>query len=136
MDAALELVRLPLQLDTTKPFQPFRTDIPDVLNTIDYYCLPSLWEGFPFGILEAMAMKKPVVASPVGGTVELVEHNKTGLLVDHGKPDELADMLLKLHNDTHLGKLLIENAYNKVYNNYGVMRLANEVQGLYNKFVG
>lgn len=114
-------------------FQPFRTDIPDVLNAIDIYCLPSLWEGFPIGILEAMAMGKTVVASPVDGTRELVKNGKTGLLVDHGKPEELAGTLLLLNEDIQKRNKLAGNASEFVRKNFGIGRLVNEVQKLYQK---
>lgn len=53
-------------------FHAFRTDIPEVLNTFDIYTLPSLWEGLPIGMLEAMAMRKAIVATPVDGTKEAI----------------------------------------------------------------
>jgi glycosyltransferase involved in cell wall biosynthesis len=112
-------------------FQPFRTDIPDILNAIDIYCLPSLWEGFPIGILEAMAMKKAVVASPVDGTKELLVDGKTGLLVDHGKPKNLADALLLLSRDFELRKKLADNAFQYVHGNFGIHQLVARVQKEY-----
>jgi len=112
-------------------FQPFRTDIPDILNAIDIYCLPSLWEGFPIGILEAMAMKKAVVASPVDGTKELLDDGKTGLLVDHGKPEELADALFLLASDLELRRKLAENAFTYVQNNFGIQHLVYKIQQEY-----
>jgi len=114
-------------------FQPFRTDIPDILNAIDIYCLPSLWEGFPIGIIEAMAMNKPVVASPVDGTKELIQHGKTGLLVEQGKPNELANALLLLSNDNTLSQTLSSSANNYVRENFGINRLVDEVQNLYHQ---
>nr|AIA89036.1 CAZy families GT4 protein [uncultured Chitinophaga sp.] len=48
------------RLENCIALSPFRTDIPNVLNAIDIYCLPSLWEGLSIALLEAMAMKKPL----------------------------------------------------------------------------
>lgn len=112
-------------------FQPFRSDIPAVLSAIDIYCLPSLWEGFPIGILEAMAMKKLVVASPVDGTKEMIKDGKTGLLVPHSKPGELADALLLVCKDIDLRKLLAKNAFNHVHENLKIQNLVRDVQIVY-----
>jgi Glycosyltransferase len=46
---------------------PFRTDIPEILHCIDIYCLPSLWEGLSIALLEAMAMRKAIIATPTDG---------------------------------------------------------------------
>jgi len=128
--SAIQLAKS-LGIEDNVIFQPFRTDIPDILNAIDIYCLPSLWEGFPIGILEAMAMKKAVVASPVDGTKELLDDGKTGLLVDHGKPRDLADALFLLSSDYELRRKLAENAFNYVHSNFGIQRLVNRVQEEY-----
>ena len=59
----------------------WRDDIPDILATVDLFVLPSLWEGMPNVILEAMACGKPVIATDIGGSRELVVNNETGRLV-------------------------------------------------------
>jgi len=120
-----------LGIENNVIFQPFRTDIPDVLNTIDIYCLPSLWEGFPIGILEAMAMRKTVVASPVDGTKELLKDGKTGLLVAHSKPKDLADALFLLSSDFELRRKLADNAFVYARSNFGIQRLIDRVQQEY-----
>lgn len=50
----------------------FRKDVPDLLNAIQVFCLPSLWEGLSIALLEAMAMKKAIVATPTDGTIEII----------------------------------------------------------------
>ena len=62
-------------------FTGFRSDIPEILQIIDVYALPSLWEGHPLVLLEAMAAGKPVVASDIPGNRETVGNGHTGLLV-------------------------------------------------------
>lgn len=131
-DEAIQLAK-DLKIDDQVIFLPFRTDIPNVLNAIDIYCLPSLWEGFPIGILEAMAMGKPVVASPVDGTFEMVRNGETGILVEQQKPKELAEALLHLHHHPELRKKIIEKAFVYVTSNFGIKKMVKEVEAVYEK---
>jgi glycosyltransferase involved in cell wall biosynthesis len=62
----------------------------------DIFVLPSLSEGMPISIIESMAAGLPVIATMVGGIPEMVENEKTGLLVPPGNPDKLADAIKKL----------------------------------------
>jgi glycosyltransferase involved in cell wall biosynthesis len=116
-------------------FEPFRTDIPEVLQTIDIYCLPSLWEGYPIGILEAMAMKKCVVASPVGGTKELVMDGSTGLLVEPHEPEKLAEALRLLIENINLRSDLATNGHSFAQNNFSIQTLVQKVEKEYTKLV-
>jgi len=72
-----------------------RHDVPDVLRALDVFVLPSLAEGISNTILEAMATGLPVIATNVGGNVELVEHGRTGALVAPDNVDALADAILQ-----------------------------------------
>ncbi len=85
-----------LHLSSIFRFLGVRRDIPELLNVIDIFVLPSLFEGLPNVILEAMASSKPVVASAVGGIPEAVQDQVTGLLVPPKDPDSLATAILKL----------------------------------------
>jgi len=67
-----------------------REEIPRILAVTDIFVLPSLWEGLPTAIIEAMAAGCPVVATAVGGTSEVVADGETGLLVPPRDPDALA----------------------------------------------
>jgi glycosyltransferase involved in cell wall biosynthesis len=67
-----------------------RSDVPRLLSSLDVFVLSTHWEGLPLVILEAMAFGAPVVATAVDGVPEVVHHGKTGLLVRHDDPDELA----------------------------------------------
>lgn len=116
-------------------FTGFRNDIPDILNAIDIYCLPSLWEGLPIGLLEAMAMKKTVLASAVDGSVEVVKHEKNGLLISCQKPQELADSLLRLNNDRKLMLSLGSNAKYFIEKNFNVKKMTRETEGVYKKLI-
>lgn len=73
-----------------------RQDVPALLASADAFVLPSRFEGTPLALLEAMATGKPVVASAIPGTDELVADGDTGLLVRAGDPDALADGLRRI----------------------------------------
>jgi N-acetyl-alpha-D-glucosaminyl L-malate synthase BshA len=74
--------------------------VPQYLAAADIFILPSLSEGFPNVVLEAMAVGLPVVASRVGGLPEIIEEGENGFLVEPKKPEQIADRtLLLLGND-------------------------------------
>jgi glycosyltransferase involved in cell wall biosynthesis len=76
-------------------FMGFRPDAPAYLKTFDAFVLPSLLEGIPRCIMEAMACGIPVVVSDIPGNRDLVVHNETGLLFT---PRDSADLALQLRN--------------------------------------
>ncbi len=77
-------------------FLGHREDVPALLAEADAYVLPSRSEAFPNGAIEAMAVGLPVVASAVGGLLNLIEDGRTGRLVPPADPDSLAAALRAL----------------------------------------
>jgi len=73
-----------------------RPDVPDLLAAADLFVLPSLWEGLPMALVEAMAAGLPVVATEVSGTRGVVVHGETGLLVPPGDGAALARAITAL----------------------------------------
>ena len=75
-----------------------KDDIGNYINALDILVLPSIEnEDFPFVVLEAMSFSKPVIASKVAGTIEQIEHNFTGILVEPNRIDDLAKAIIKLY---------------------------------------
>jgi glycosyltransferase involved in cell wall biosynthesis len=70
-----------------------RADMPDALGAANAFALASDWEGNPLAVMEAMAAGLPVVGTSVGGIPEIVDHGVSGLLVDPGRENELADAM-------------------------------------------
>ena len=112
-------------------FSDFRSDIPDILKAIDIYCLPSLWEGMPIGLLEAMAMGKACIATGVDGTKELVETNKNGILIPKKDENALANAILDLHKNQNKRMQLGENARNYVKGNFSLQEMVTKIENTY-----
>ena len=91
-------------------FLGFRKDVKELLFAFDVFVLPSLFEGLPNVILEAMASGRPIVATAVDGTPELIEHNETGLLVPPKSPQAMQEEILNLLEMEDKGKGLGQNA--------------------------
>jgi sugar transferase (PEP-CTERM/EpsH1 system associated) len=79
-----------------------RADIPELMRTMDLFVLPSLGEGISNTILEAMSTGLPVVATSVGGNVELVKEGYTGMLVPPGEPSALTEAMLRYYRNPDL----------------------------------
>jgi len=80
-------------------FHGFRSDVAAVLSAFDVVAVPSLTEGFPNVVLEAMAVGRPIVASQVEGIAEILVPGETGALVSPGDPAALAAVLTSLLGD-------------------------------------
>ena len=75
-------------------FAGYRDDMPSVYAGLDLMVMPSLDEGLPMTLLEAMAAKRAVIASAVGAVPEVIEHGQSGLLVEPGNADDLEQAML------------------------------------------
>ena len=95
-------------------------NVDELLMACDVYVNSSRWEGLPVSILEAMAHKKPILATDVGGNHEAVRNNETGLLVPPSRHDLLAEGLIKLLADKALSIELAENAYELYRKDYSI----------------
>lgn len=80
-------------------FTGFRPDVPRLLDALDVVALPSLYEGMPLTAIEAAAMARPVVATAVDGTPEVVRDGETGMLVPAADAPALASALAALLRD-------------------------------------
>lgn len=83
-------------------FAGFRADVPALLARAEAFVLSSLWEGLPMAAVEAMAARRPVVATAVGGTPEIVADGRTGLLVPAADAPALAAAIERLLTDIEL----------------------------------
>jgi glycosyltransferase involved in cell wall biosynthesis len=112
-------------------FTGYRDDMPALLAASDVFALPSFEEPFGLVFLEALAMKKPVVALDNGGTPEVVEHGKSGLLSAPGDQAALAANLLTLLCDPDLRARMGEYGRRQVEARFTPERLARDTEKLY-----
>lgn len=116
-------------------FIEFRHEVPDFLHAADIYCLPSLWEGLPIGLLEAMFMRKAIIATPVDGTKEVITDHFNGLLVPVQNHIRLAEAIIELAQDSDLRNKLAENAFKTVQdtykNRFSIPMMAKEIEKIY-----
>jgi glycosyltransferase involved in cell wall biosynthesis len=97
----------------------------------DVFVLPSLREGVPTALLEAMALKVPVVASSVGGVPEVVEDGKTGFLVRPGDWQEIADRVVDLLNDRNKRELFVANSLRVVAEKFDIKKNVKKLEMLF-----
>ncbi len=112
-----------------------RNDVPELLADWDAFVLPSLWEGFPNVLLEAMARCRPVVATRVEGSEELVLHEQTGLLVDKENPAALAQAMKQILADRERSAAWGRAGRKRVEDHFSVGKQIMEFEELYLSFV-
>lgn len=131
-----ELLIKQLQISEHITLEKFRQDVPDVLAAADIFVLPSLWEGLPIGLLEAMAMGKAIIASNADGTREIVEHNKNGLLVSiNSLQKETTEALVQLSQQPQLRKELEANARATITERFNAVSMTRKIESIYTKLV-
>jgi sugar transferase (PEP-CTERM/EpsH1 system associated) len=106
MEAELRARAAALGIDSRTWFAGALSDVPGVLASFDVFVLSSLMEGISNTLLEAMACGLPIVATAVGGNLELVRDTDTGLLVAPGDVDALARQLVRVATEPGLGSML------------------------------
>lgn len=115
-------------------FLKFCCDIPQVLQETDIFVLVSRREGLPRSLMEAMAAGKPVVASNVRGNRELVDHGRTGFLVELGDVEGLAGYLELLARDENL-RLALGRAGREKIGDYSLDKVLAEMDAVYSRYL-
>ena len=114
-------------------FLGYRADVPALLAAADLVVLPSLFEGLPVSVLEAMAAQRPVVATAIGGTDEAITHDQTGVLVPAGDSTALAAAIRRMRADPALAQRLAAAGRQRVEREFSSARTATEVMKVYDQ---
>jgi glycosyltransferase involved in cell wall biosynthesis len=116
-------------------FLGFRTDRSQLIGACDLFVLPSLDEGLPLALLEAMAAGKPVVACGVGGVGEVITHGVTGVLVPPADSRALAEAIGAVLSDRVLAERLGKAARERVETSFTCETMVHAVVGVYLKLL-
>lgn len=101
------------------------------INSCDIFVNPSYTEGIPTSVIEAALCKKAIIATNVGGTNEIIIHNKSGILITPHSNKELADALMMLIGNTNLRQELGEHAYAQNTSKFSWERAMNEYEKIF-----
>ena len=110
-------------------------NVHEYLNASDIFVFPSLSEGMPNSLLEAMACGLPVIASKIGGVVDVVEDGRSGILFEPGDISGLASAMIRLLNDNELRLRLGKEARKRIVDSFSIDRIADEYIRLYERLL-
>lgn len=118
-----------LNLEGNIHFAGEQINLKDYYSVFDVFAFPTLWEGMPYVLLEAMACRLPIICSDISSLREIVEDNHSALFINPLSETELKDKILKLHNDKELSDRISSNAYEKVkyYSEYFTVKKIEEI---------
>ena len=107
--------------------------IPDAfkyLTAFDIFVLPSVKEGFPWALIEAMAAKLPIVATCVGAVPEIIDDYKNGIIVEPKNPQAMADKVREIMDSAHLQKELGIQAHQTVLFKFELDKMVQQIEDL------
>lgn len=112
-------------------FAGFQSNTESWLSSFDLFALPSLTEGTPMALLEAMAMGVPVVASNIGGVPKVVTDAQNGLLVESGSSESIIKAISRILHDPILSEKMSTEAQKEVKAGYQIGSWAGKIEKLY-----
>jgi len=133
--ANLEALSEALDMKDKIIFAGFRSDIKEVLASMDVLAIPSLLEGFPMVTLEAMAMAKPIVATDIDGLREQIIDGESGILLPPEDPNALTTSIIKLLNDPQLAVRIGLNARKQVEKEFPLEKMIMETHDVYQSLI-
>ncbi len=134
MQETRELVRS-LGLEEVFHFADHRTDVSDVLKSMDCFVLASHWEGFSLSVLEAMAVGLPVIVSRVSGAAEAVLDGETGFVVPIGDSRALAAAMQRMIADPQIAKAFGRSGRQRLEQKFTMENMIRNIERLYEKVV-
>jgi glycosyltransferase involved in cell wall biosynthesis len=132
----LQALAVSLGIEKSVEFSGARTDVKEQILAMNCFVLPSLWEGLPLVMLEAMAVGKPVIATSVDGIVEIARHGEEALFVKPADPDQLADAMIKIYSNKELAKKIGNAGTIRVREIFSVQQMVNKTTDVYKKLLG
>lgn len=120
-----------LELEDYFIFTGFKDNVYEFYPIIDIFFLPSIYEGLPMVLLEAMAFKKVVVSMDVGGISEVIKNNSTGCLIEEGNYCRFINSLKYIKENDDIKKGLEKCAYEYIRDNFNIRDYVKKIENLY-----
>lgn len=121
--------RLDIQGQVT--FLGIRQDVPKLLRAADIFVLPSLWEGLPLVILEAMSAGLPILASDVEGITDAIQDGESGIVIPIKDPGAMKDKLILLANQPELRETLGKNGKINFKDKFDIDTMCHQYEELF-----
>lgn len=112
-------------------FTGFKDDVLKYVSLFDIFMVTSHHEGIPMAVLEAMVLGKIIIATNVGGLPEIVDHNKSGLLINSRNPEDFINKSLLILSDDKRREEMSNLAVNKIVEQFNTERTVDKVIELY-----
>lgn len=112
-----------------------RNDVPELLSRADGLCLPSIWEGLPVVLLEALSVGCIPICSPVGGIISVVSHGKNGILSESSNENDYYNAIKYYLSLMHDEILKMKNECLESFKPYSINASVDRYIGLYNKLI-
>jgi len=120
-----------LEITDNVQFLGYRTDIEHILSLLDLVVLPSISEGLPMVLLEALSAAKPVIATRVGGIPEIIKHGKTGILIPPRDAAAISQAIMQIIQNPTLARTLARNGHRFVKNNFNQAKMIKQYNRIY-----
>lgn len=124
-----------LNLNNNIEFMGYIINIISFIDDLDIFVLPSIMEGFPYVILEAMLMKKTIIATDIFGLNEIIDNNINGILIKPKNPHEISKSIINLIKNPDMARRLGVNAYSKAQREYTLEKNVRSIENLYHKLL-
>lgn len=121
-----------LELKNNVVFMGNVSDIPEFLEKIDIFILPSRFEGFGISLIEAMAMGIPCIASNLNGPAEIIGNNEYGFLFENENVKQLADQVVHVIENYEEIKETVEKNTKRIKNKFDIKSMCKELLEIYN----
>lgn len=131
MRVPLEKLAQELEISHDVRFLGLIDDMNNFFTRIDIFILPSLQEGIPLALLEAMAAEKPIIATAVGGIPEVIDNGSDGILISAADEHELKSAIISAIQNEERRKEMAHNARNKIIENFSLAKTINQLETLY-----
>ena len=133
-EADLKKLTKALSLTAQVHFKSIINQTPDLLGAFDVFVMPSLMEGLGLSVMEAQACGIPVVASRVGGLLDLVEDGKSGSLVESHNPEALADKIVGILQNPQQAKRMAQQARSNIERNFSAEGMLKKTLQIYEQY--